>query len=74
MRWLDDRPGATNSTLIWPSYSVVTAQVNYAWRNYGLNVTVNNLFDEHYWANVASFNGNRAGTPLSYRASIRTRF
>ncbi len=74
VRWLDDRPGGTNSTLIWPSYTVVTAQVNYSWRNYGFNVAVNNLFDEHYWANVASFNGNRAGAPLSFRASVRTRF
>jgi hypothetical protein len=35
---------------------------------------VNNVLDEYYWANVAAFNGNRAGVPLSYRASVRARF
>jgi outer membrane receptor protein involved in Fe transport len=71
---VDDRPGATNTTLTFPGYTVVNAQINYAWRNYGFNVAVNNLFDEYYWANVAAFNGNRAGVPLSYRASVRVRY
>jgi iron complex outermembrane receptor protein len=74
VRWVDTRPGATNTTLQFPGYTVVNAQMNYAWRNYGFNVAVNNLFDEYYWANVAAFNGNRAGVPLSYRASLRAKF
>ena len=74
VRWVDDRPGATSTTLVFPGYTVVNAQVNYGWRNYSFNVAVNNVFDEYYWANVAAFNGNRAGTPLSYRASVRVRF
>lgn len=74
VRWVDDRPGSTNTTLTFPGYTVVNAQVNYAWRNYAFNVAVNNLFDEYYWANVAAFNGNRAGPPLGYRASVRVRF
>ncbi|MBI5693967.1 MAG: TonB-dependent receptor [Verrucomicrobia bacterium] len=74
VRWVDDRPGATNTTLTFPGYTVVNAQVNYAWRRYSFNVAVNNLFDEYYWANVAALNGNRAGLPLSYRASVRAKF
>ncbi len=74
VRWVDDRPGATSTTLTFPGYTVVNAQVNYAWRNYAFNVAVNNLFDEYYWANVAAFNGNRAGPPLAYRASVRVKF
>jgi iron complex outermembrane receptor protein len=74
VRWVDDRPGATNTTLTFPGYTVVNAQVNYAWRRYAFNVAVNNVFDEYYWANVAALNGNRAGPPLSYRASLRAKF
>ncbi|MSU49397.1 MAG: TonB-dependent siderophore receptor [Opitutus sp.] len=74
VRWVDDRPGATNTTLVFPGYTVVNAQMNYAWRNFAFNVAVNNVFDEYYWANVAAFNGNRAGPPLAYRASVRVKF
>jgi iron complex outermembrane receptor protein len=74
VRWVDDRPGATNTTLMFPGYTVVNAQVNYSWQRYAFNVAVNNVFDEFYWANVAAFNGNRAGLPLSYRASLRAKF
>jgi iron complex outermembrane receptor protein len=74
VRWLDDIPGVTNTTLVFPSYTVVDAQVNYAWRRYKFNLAVKNLFDEYYWANAGAFNANRAGVPLSYRASVRMAF
>lgn len=74
VRWVDDRPGANNTTLVFPGYTVVNAQVNYAWRRWAFNLSVANLCDEYYWANVAAFNGNRAGTPLSWRGSVRVRF
>ena len=74
LRQSDERPGATNTTLKFPGYTVVNAQANYAWRNYSFNVSVSNLFDEYYWANVAAFNGNRAGEPRAWRASMRATF
>ncbi len=74
VRQSDSRPGATNTTLVFPGYTVANAQANYAWRNYALNVSVTNLFDEYYWANVAAFNGNRAGEPRAWRASLRVNF
>lgn len=74
LRRVDARPGATNTTLVFPGYTVVQAQANYAWRQWALNVSVANLFDEYYWASVAAFNGNRAGTPFSWRGSLRRRF
>ncbi len=74
VRWVDDRPGANNTTLVFPGYTVVNAQANYTWRRWAFNLSVANLFDEYYWANVAAFNGNRAGPPLSWRGSVRVRF
>jgi len=74
VRWVDDRPGTTATTLVFPGCTVVNVQMNYRWRNYAFNVAVNNLLDEYYWANVAAFNGNRAGPPLSFRASVRVKY
>ena len=74
LRRSDERPGATNTTLRFPGYTVANAQANYAWRHYSFNVSVTNLFDEYYWANVAAFNGNRAGEPRAWRASVRASF
>ena len=56
-----------------PAYTTFSAQMNYAWRNYSLNVAANNLFDEVYWRPGGN-NGNRSGDPLSFRGSIRARF
>ncbi len=66
--------GPSNTTLEFPPYTVVNAQVDYAWRNYTFNVAVNNVLDEYYWLRPSGFNGNRAGPPLSFRASVRARF
>jgi len=65
--------GPTSQNFSDPGYTVVNAQVNYAWRNYSLNLAANNLFDEYYWR-PGGTNGNRAGDPLSFRGSIRARF
>ncbi|MES2693984.1 MAG: TonB-dependent siderophore receptor [Verrucomicrobiota bacterium] len=66
--------GPSNTTLEFPAYTVINAQMDYAWRNYTFNVAVNNVMDELYWVRPSAFNGNRAGQPLSYRASVRVRF
>jgi iron complex outermembrane receptor protein len=74
LRWMDERPGATNTTLSFDGYTLMNANLDYAWGRYTLNLTVNNVLDEAYWANVAAFNGNRAGTPRDVRGSLRIRF
>ena len=74
VRWMDERPGQTNTTLVFEGYTLVNASVDYAWGRYALSVAVNNVMDEFYWANVAAFNGNRAGAPREVRASLRVRF
>lgn len=73
LRQSDDRPGPTNTDLVFPRYTVANAQANYTWRNYALNASVTNLFDEYYWANVAGFNANRAGEPRAWRLSLRVK-
>ena len=74
LRWMDERPGATSTTLSFDGYTLMNANVDYAWGRYTLNLTVNNVLDEFYWANVAAFNGNRAGTPREIRGSLKIRF
>lgn len=71
VRWVDDIPGTTDTTLVFPGYTVVDAQINYNWkRRYSFNLALKNAFDEYYWANAGAFNSNRAGIPRSYRASV----
>lgn len=74
LRRVGTQHGPSNTTLEFPAYTVINAQADYAWRNYTFNVAVNNVFDELYWLRPSAFNGNRAGVPLSYRASVRARF
>jgi iron complex outermembrane recepter protein len=74
LRWMDERPGNTNTTLSFDGYSLVNANVSYSWERYAATVSVNNVMDKFYWANVAAFNGNRAGSPREVRASLRIRF
>jgi iron complex outermembrane receptor protein len=73
MQYSDVQYGPTSQNFYAPAYTVFNAQVNYAWRNYSLNLAANNLFDEVYWRPGGN-NGNRAGDPLSFRGSIRARF
>ena len=66
--------GPSNTTLEFPPYTVANVQLDYPWRNYTFNIAVNNALDEYYWMRPSAFNGNRAGPPRSFRASVRTRF
>lgn len=74
VRWVDDVPGTTDTTLVFPSYTVVDAQINYGWKRFRFNIAIKNVFDEYYWANAGAYTGNRAGAPRSYRASVRVTF
>lgn len=75
VRYVDKRAGTPDTTLVVPGYTVMDAQINYSWKNYRFNIAIKNLFDDFYWANVGSFGGlNRAGVPLSYRASLSCTF
>jgi iron complex outermembrane receptor protein len=73
VQYSDVQYGPTNQNFHAPAYTIVSAQLNYAWRNYSLNLAANNLFDKVYWRPGGN-NGNRSGDPLNVRGSIRARF
>ncbi len=73
--WQGDRFAATDNTQVLPSFTRVDAALYYAVNDkVDVQLNVENLFDEDYFASANSNNNITPGSPRAFRVALTSRF
>jgi len=73
--WQGDRFAATDNTQVLPSFTRVDAALYYAVNDkVDVQLNVENLFDEAYFASANSNNNITPGSPRAFRVALTSRF
>ncbi len=72
-RWVDDRFGNTNNSVVAEGYVTLDASASYTWHRWHITVRGRNLLDEDY-ESVAGTTMRRLADPRSAELSVRTSF